>query len=193
MKKKLLTLGLVALMSFTLVGCGDKKEAATTTTTATQAPKATEAPAATEAADTTNDNTASDSSDDSSSSGQVTSMQDLEGILTTGYAGVPEGDDDSAILLAMNDEGTFSVLVVIDAKSNKNVSFVGESTDNGDGTMTINDESSQLAVTFGVEDNGDGTFTLDYGDIGKAVVANCEVSEVLEMMDTVNQNTTSVN
>ena len=118
MKKKLLTLGLVALMSFSLVGCGDKKEAATTTTTATQAPKATEAPAATEAADTTNDNTANDSSDDSSSSGQVTSMKDLEGILTTGYAATPEGDDDSAILLAMNDEGTFSVLVVIDAKSN---------------------------------------------------------------------------
>ena len=193
MKKKLLTLGLVALMSFTLVGCGDKKEAATTTTTATQAPKATEAPAATEAADTTNDNTASDSSDDSSSSGQVTSMKDLEGILTTGYAGTPEGDEDSAILLAMNDEGTFSVLVVIDAKSKKNVSFVGEATDNGDGTMTINDESSQMAVTFGVEDNGDGTFTFDYGDIGKAVVANCEVSEVLKMMDTVDQNTSSVN
>ena len=193
MKKKLLTLGLVASMSFTLVGCGDKKEAATTTTTATQAPKVTEAPAATEAADTTNDNTASDSSDDSSSSGQVTSMKDLEGILTTGYAATPEGDDDSAILLAMNDEGTFSVLVVIDAKSNKNVSFVGESTDNGDGTMTINDESSQLAVTFGVEDNGDGTFTFDYGDLGKAVAAHCEVSKVLEMMDTVNQNTSSVN
>ena len=193
MKKKLLTLGLVALMSFTLVGCGDKKEAATTTTTATQAPKATEAPAATEAADTTNDNTASDSSDDSSSSGQVTSMKDLEGILTTGFAGTPEGDDDSAIFLAMNDEGTFSVLVVMDAKSNENASFVGESTDNGDGTMTINDESSQLAITFGVEDNGDGTFTLDYGDLGKAVVDNCEVSKVLEMMDTVNQNTSSVN
>lgn len=193
MKKKLLTLGLVALMSFTLVGCGDKKEAATTTTTATQAPKATEAPAATEAADTTNDNTANDSSDDSSSSGQVTSMKDLEGILTTGYAGTPKDDDDSAILLAMNDEGTFSVLVVVDAKSNENASFVGESTDNGDGTMTINDESSQLAITFGVEDNGDGTFTLDYGDLGKAVVANCEVSEVLEMMDTVDQNTSSVN
>ena len=187
MKKKLLTLGLAALMSFTLIGCGDKKEDATTTTTATQAPKATEA------ADTTNDNTASDSSDDSSSSGQVTSMKDLEGILTTGYVGTPEGDDDSAILLAMNDEGTFSVLVVIDAESNENASFVGETTDNGDGTMTINDESSQLAVTFGVEDNGDGTFTLDYGDIGKAVVANCEVSEVLEMMDTVDQNTSSVN
>ena len=44
MKKKLLTLGLVALMSFTLVACGDKKETTTTTTTATQAPKATEAP-----------------------------------------------------------------------------------------------------------------------------------------------------
>lgn len=193
MKKKLLTLGLVALMSFTLVGCGDKKEADTTTTTATQAPKATEAPAATEAADTTNDNTASDSSDDSSSSGQVTSMKDLEGILTTGYAGTPEGDEDSAILLAMNDEGTFSVLVVIDAKSNENVSFIGEATDNGDGTMTINDESSQMAVTFGIEDNGDGTFTFDYGDIGKAVAAPCEVSKVLEMMDTVNQNTSSVN
>ena len=193
MKKKLLTLGLVALMSFTLVGCGDKKEAATTTTTATQAPKATEAPAATEAADTTNDSTASDSSDDSSSSGQVTSMKDLEGILTIGYAGTPEGDDDSAILLAMNDEGTFSVLVVIDAESNENASFVGETTDNGDGTMTINDESSQLAVTFGVEDNGDGTFTFDYGDLGKAVAAHCEVSKVLEMMDTVSQNTSSVN
>ena len=193
MKKKLLTLGLVALMSFTLVGCGDKKEAATTTTTATQAPKATEAPAATEAADTTNDNTASDSSDDSSSSGQVTSMKDLEGILTAGYAGTPEDDEDSAILLAMNDDATFSVLVVVDAKSNENASFVGESTNNGDGTMTINDESSQTAITFGVEDNGDGTYTLDYGDLGKAVVAECEVSEVLDMMDTVDQNTSSVN
>ena len=183
MKKKLLTLGLVALMSVTLVGCGDgdKKEAATTTTTATQAPKATEA------ATTTNGNTASNSS------GRVTSMKDLEGILTTGYAGTPKDDDDSAILLAMNDEGTFSVLVVVDAKSNKNASFVGKSTNNGNGTMTINDESSQLAITFGVEDNGDGTFTLDYGDIGKAVVAKCEVSEVLKMMDTVDQNTSSVN
>ena len=48
--------------------------------------------------------------DDSSSSGHVTSMKDLEGILTTGYAGTPEDDDGSAILLAMNDEGTFSGL-----------------------------------------------------------------------------------
>ena len=188
MRKKLLTLGLVALMSFTLVGCGDKKEAATTTTTtATQAPKATEA------ADTTKDNTASDSSDDSSSSGQATSMKDLEGILTVGYAGSPEGDDDSALLLAMNDEATFSVLVVVDAQNNESASFVGETTSNGDGTMTINDEASQLAVTFGVEDNGDGTYTLDYGDIGKVVAAECEVSKVLEMMDTVSENTTAVN
>ena len=113
-------------------------------------------------------------------------MKDLKGILTSGYAGTPTDDEDSAILLAMNDDATFSVLVVVDAKSNENASFVGES-------MTINDESSQTAITFGVEDNGDGTYTLDYGDLGKAVVAECEVSEVLEMMDTVDQNTSSVN
>lgn len=191
MKKKLLTLGLVALMSFTLVACGDKKETTTTTTTATQAPKATEATKATEEAKTDSSDDAS--SDDNSSSGQVTSMKDLEGILTSGYAGTPTDDEDSAILLAMNDDATFSVLVVVDAKSNENASFVGESTNNGDGTMTINDESSQTAITFGVEDNGDGTYTLDYGDLGKAVVAECEVSEVLKMMDTVDQNTSSVN
>lgn len=191
MKKKLLTLGLVALMSFTLVACGDKKETTTTTTTATQAPKATEAPKATAEAKTDSSDDAS--SDDNSSSGQVTSMKDLEGILTAGYAGTPKDDEDSAILLAMNDDVTFSVLVVVDAKSNENASFVGESTNNGDGTMTINDESSQTAITFGVEDNGDGTYTLDYGDLGKAVVAECEVSEVLDMMDTVDQNTSSVN
>lgn len=193
MKKKLLTLGLVALMSFTLVACGDKKETTTTTTTttATQAPKATEAPKATAEAKTDSSDDAS--SDDNSSSGQVTSMKDLEGILTAGYAGTLKDDEDSAILLAMNDDVTFSVLVVVDAKSNENASFVGESTNNGDGTMTINDESSQTAITFGVEDNGDGTYTLDYGDLGKAVVAECEVSEVLDMMDTVDQNTSSVN
>lgn len=192
MKKKLLTFGLVALMSFTLVACGDKKETTTTTTTATQTPKATEAPKATEEAKTDSSDDAA-SSDDNSSSEQVTSMKDLKGILTSGYAGTPTDDEDSAILLAMNDDATFSVLVVVDAKSNENASFVGESTNNGDGTMTINDESSQTAITFGVEDNGDGTYTLDYGDLGKAVVAECEVSEVLEMMDTVDQNTSSVN
>lgn len=187
MRKKILSLGLILAMSLSLAACGGKDDASQTPA----ANEATEAPAATDApADdvTEEDDAASD--DDAST---ITSLTELEGILTCGYAGVATDDENTGMYLAMNDDATFSLLIIASATEKENLSFVGESTINDDGTMTINDESSQTSITFGVQDNEDGTFTLDYGDIGTAMVAECEVSEVLEMMDIIDQNTTSAN
>ena len=72
------------------------------------------------------------------------------------------------------------------------MSFVGESVNNGDGTMTINDEFSGTAITFGVTDNDDGTYALDYGDIGTGIVAECSVDDVLNAIKTIDANATAV-
>ena len=197
MKKKILCMGLAALMSLALVGCGSKSTE-TSSTSATSAAQATQAPAQTADNSTGTDaSTGSDSSSDASgadsSSDSTFSLKDLEGTLTHGYMGTSEDDENAVLFLATNDDLTASVLIIANSESKENVSFVGESQANGDGTMSINDESSGTVITFGIEDNNDGTYTLDYGDIGKAVVAECEVSKVLEMMDTVDQNTTGLN
>lgn len=192
MKKKILCMGLAALMSLALVGCGSKSTE-TSSTSATSAAQATQAPTPTADNSTGTDaSTDSDSSADSSSDGTF-KLKDLEGTLTHGYMGTSEDDENAVLFLATNDDLTASVLIIANSESKENVSFVGESQANGDGTMSINDESSGTVITFGIEDNNDGTYTLDYGDIGKAVVAECEVGTVLDMMDKVDQNTTGLN
>ena len=64
----------------------------------------------------------------------------------------------------------FCSVLVIDQDDNY-VSFVGEGTfDEENGTVTITDEVSEMALTFGVAVNDDDTLTLDMGDLGSATV-----------------------
>lgn len=200
--KKFLSFGMVLILSFSLAACGEgnsdksTEDAKSTTPTeeATTAPTEEPTEEAEAPVEEAEEMDATDvSGEEETDETSDFSLADLEGILTCGYMGVANDDEETTLYLAMDDEPSFAILLMLSADLTENISFVGECTDNGDGTLTIADESSGTQITFGVKDNGDGTFHLDCGDAGSATVAGCEVSDVLKAMDIIDQNTSAVN
>ena len=74
------------------------------------------------------------------------------------------------------------------------VSFVGEGTfDEENGTVTITDEVSEMALTFGVAVNDDDTLTLDMGDLGSATVEEATLAVAVQGLKYAVENGTEMN
>ena len=74
------------------------------------------------------------------------------------------------------------------------VSFVGEGTfAEENGTVTITDEVSEMALTFGVAVNDDDTLTLDMGDLGSATVQEATLAVAVQGLKYAVENGTEMN
>ena len=117
--------------------------------------------------------------------------QDMGDILTECYSGETEAGE--TFIYAANDDGTFCSVLVIDQDDNY-VSFVGEGTfDEENGTVTITDEVSEMALTFGVAVNDDDTLTLDMGDLGSATVEEATLAVAVQGLKYAVENGTEMN
>lgn len=117
--------------------------------------------------------------------------QDMGDILTECYSGETEAGE--TFIYAANDDGTFCSVLVIDQDDNY-VSFVGEGTfDEENGTVTITDEVSEMALTFGVVVNDDDTLTLDMGDLGSATVEEATLAVAVQGLKYAVENGTEMN
>ena len=117
--------------------------------------------------------------------------QDMGDILTECYSGETEAGE--TFIYAANDDGTFCSVLVIDQDDNY-VSFVGEGTfDEENGTVTITDEVSEMALTFGVTLNDDDTLTLDMGDLGSATVQEATLAVAVQGLKYAVENGTEMN
>lgn len=117
--------------------------------------------------------------------------QDMGDILTECYSGETEAGE--TFIYAANDDGTFCSVLVIDQDDNY-VSFVGEGTfDEENGTVTITDEVSEMALTFGVAVNDDDTLTLDMGDLGSATVQEATLAVSVQGLKYAVENGTEMN
>ena len=112
-------------------------------------------------------------------------------ILTECYSGETEAGEN--FIYAANDDGTFCSVLVIDQDDNY-VSFVGEGTfDEENSTVTITDEVSEMALTFGVAVNDDDTLTLDMGDLGSATVQEATLAVAVQGLKYAVENGTEMN
>ena len=117
--------------------------------------------------------------------------QDMGDILTECYSGETEAGE--TFIYAANEDGTFCSVLVIDQDDNY-VSFVGEGTfDEENGTVTITDEVSEMALTFGVAVNDDDTLTLDMGDLGSATVEEATLAVAVQGLKYAVENGTEMN
>lgn len=117
--------------------------------------------------------------------------QDMGDILTECYSGETESGE--TFIYAANEDGTFCSVLVIDQDDNY-VSFVGEGTfDEENGTVTITDEVSEMALTFGVAVNDDDTLTLDMGDLGSATVQEATLAVAVQGLKYAVENGTEMN
>lgn len=150
---------LLALSGMALVGCGGSSDSAEPANDAAEKPIA--------------DATASDES-------EITSLKDLEAAMSEAYMGMT--DSGEGFYYASSADGSLCIVMAAE-KGGDVVSFVGPATTNGN-MVTVTDIENELSLTFEVQPQDDGTLMLDMGDLGKAQVAPCKVSEVLEAMDT---------
>lgn len=117
--------------------------------------------------------------------------QDMGDLLTECYSGQTEAGE--TFIYASNDDGTFcSVLVIND--QDEFVSFIGEGTfDEENNTVTIDDEVSEMSLTFGVTLNDDNTLTLDMGDLGSATVQEATLAVAVQGLKYAVENGTEMN
>ena len=137
------------------------------------------------------DSTAADSSS-SSSAGQSYSISTSE--ITEAYMGVSEAGE--TVYYVGNDDGSKTGIFFLDADNQANVSFMGPATvtqQDGENLVTITDVLSGNTLTFGVAKNDDGTITIDMGDeLGKAILAQTDIAETVDAINTIQANSTSI-
>ena len=117
--------------------------------------------------------------------------QDMGDLLTECYSGETEAGE--TFIYAANEDGTFCSVLVIDQDDNY-VSFIGEGTfDEENATVTIEDEVSEMSLTFGVTANDDDTLTLDMGDLGSATVEEATLAVAVQGLKYAVENGTEMN
>lgn len=185
-RNRFVTIGLALVLAASpvaLTACGGSSSSDSDSTAATE-----------ETADntTSGDSTSADSSSSSSSSTQSYSISTSE--ITEAYMGVSEAGE--TIYYVGNSDGSKTGIFFLDADNMANVSFMGPATmtqQNGENLITITDELSGNTITFGVVSNDDGTVTIDMGnELGKAILAQADITETVNAINTIQTNTTSV-
>lgn len=195
-------LALAGVLSFSvlpLTGCGGSSSSSSSASNTTNSQSANNTSSSSSnsnnaAADNSNAAEETTNSTDSNTSSSDITLDSVESQMTSAYMGTNE-DTGETYYLAMNDDGSFGMLAVLNTNGDSatSASFVGEGTVT-DNNYTITDYVSGDQIGFDVTDNGDGTYTLDLGDeYGKATVAQVDVSDVFNAFKTIDKYTTSVN
>ncbi len=163
MKKKLLAciLGLT-LAAVLLAGCGDKdddadaaEEVVTEEAEEAEEEEAVEEEPEEEAEATEEEATEEEATEESGEETDDTQakIDALKATFPSGFAGA--GDDGSELYWALSEDASSGILVIVSADGSENMVFVGDVTDNGDGTVTITDNDSGSNFTVGVEASQD--------------------------------------
>lgn len=96
-----------------------------------------------------------------------------------GFIGVDASN--SPVVMALDAESEYAVIIFGDNSDMTAVSFVGPITYT-DEFATITDETNGLALTFSVAEVNDTTLALDMGDVGSAVIAAAAKEDVLSVI-----------
>jgi hypothetical protein len=169
-KRTAATLGLsfvLAASPLALVACGSTPSETKAETATTEGAK-----------DSTSESTASDATETYSISADE---------VAEAYMGVSEAGE--TVYYIGNSDGSKTGIFFLDADNMAHVSFMGAATvtqQNGENLITITDELSGNTITFSVVGNDDGTVTIDMGsELGKAILAECEPSEAIQAIQTI--------
>lgn len=120
---------------------------------------------------------------------ETTDSTDLASVLTIAYAGADE--EENTYYFVCDDTLSFGAIVILSEDMTQSVNCVGEIVDNGDGSLTINDETG-YTITFMVEEvEGGLILTLDDGTV--VGMAPWDTQEVLDMIIAIDEGTEILN
>ena len=120
---------------------------------------------------------------------RINTLGELLPILT--IAGVGADEEENTYWFACNDDVTVAAMIILSADMSEYVYCVGEVVDNGDGTLTINDEEG-YTMTFAVEEVSDGLILTMQDGTQVGMVASTPY-EVVDIMISIEEGVTNVN
>lgn len=124
-----------------------------------------------------------------SGSEKIMDVDALAEVLTIGYCGADT--EDNTYYFVCDESVAFGGIVILSANTEESVNVVGDIVDNGDGSITINDETG-YTITFFVEE-ADGGVILTLQDGTEVAMGSYDAKEVLDMMFIIDEETTILN
>ena len=116
---------------------------------------------------------------------EAVNMDVLLELFTIAYAGADEVEN--TYYFVCDEEVTFGGIVILSADMTQSVNYVGEITENEDGSLTINDESGHKFTFIAEQVEGGLILTLDDGtSVG---VAPWDTKEVIDMIVAIDEGT----
>ena len=178
------TVALALTMSFSLVGCGGGSSSSDSGSSQTSEEKKDDS-SEEKKDDSSEEKTESGSSESSSS--ESSSSEKINVSSMSGYMGV--SDKGETFYYAESTDGSNKgVMVVLDPSSGNYVSFVGDVSNPQPDYVEIKDITTGNTLTFQVTAaDQDGNVVIDLGDQGKAVLAKCDISEVVDAIKKIDQ------
>lgn len=113
----------------------------------------------------------------------------LAEIFTIGYCGADETEN--TYYFICDDEVSFGAIVILSSDMTKNLNVVGEIIDNGDGSVTIDDETG-YSITFFVEE-AEGGVILTLEDGTQVAMGTYDAKEVIDMIFAIEEETENIN
>jgi hypothetical protein len=102
-------------------------------------------------------------------------------------------DKSETFYYAESADGAKGAMVVLDPASGNYVSFVGAVSTPQEGYVTIEDETTGNSLTFEVSAaDEEGNVLVDLGEQGNAILAKCDLSELQQAFQTINDNANAV-
>ena len=177
------TVALALTMSFSLVGCGGGSSSSDSGSSQTSEEKkddSSEEKTEDSSEEKTDESGSSESGSSDSSSSESSSSEKINVSSMSGYMGV--SDKGETFYYAESTDGSNKgVMVVLDPSSGNYVSFVGDVSNPQPDYVEIKDITTGNTLTFQVTAaDQDGNVVIDLGDQGKAVLAKCDISEVVD-------------
>ncbi len=192
------TVALALTMSFSLVGCGGGSSSSDSGSSQTSEEKkddsseekkddSSEEKTEDSSEEKTDESGSSESGSSESSSSESSSSEKINVSSMSGYMGV--SDKGETFYYAESTDGSNKgVMVVLDPSSGNYVSFVGDVSNPQPDYVEIKDITTGNTLTFQVTAaDQDGNVVIDLGDQGKAVLAKCDISEVVDAIKKIDQ------
>lgn len=121
---------------------------------------------------------------------EVMDADALAEIFTIGYCGADE--EENTYYFVCDDAVSVGGIVILSSDVTQNLNVVGDIVDNGDGSVTINDDTG-YSITFFVEEDEEGDLILTLQDGTQVAMGAYDAKEVIDMMMTIDEETENIN
>ena len=179
-----------------LAGCGGSSDKGDTSTKKETSKETTTSKDTSDAAEDNTSEEASEETTEQSAGGEM-DLSALEKYMDKSYMGVSDTSENSGVYLTFTNDDSQALFVLYDGDSNEYACYAGEITnethEEGNTYFTVTNSDGSAFRFIAAYDESQNVYNLDLGEqLGTATLGECEASEVLDALQSINDNGTPI-